>query len=49
MEDVHTEIYKITGAATYIGECCNILMVTHKTEVFSIFDTSVKGYFANVL
>lgn len=49
MEDVHTEIYKITGAATYIGECCNIIMVTHNTEVFSIFDTSVKGYFANVL
>lgn len=49
MEDIHNEIYKITGAATYINESCNILMETYKAEVHDLIDSSVKGYFAVVL
>ena len=30
LEEVQVEIRKITGAATYISECCDVLMSIYK-------------------
>jgi len=47
--EVKEELYKITGAATYINECADIIMTTYKSEATSLIDESVKFYFANIL
>jgi len=46
MEEVQEKLGKITGAATYIGECTSILMEVYKKDVVGVVDSSVKNYFA---
>lgn len=47
--EVKEELYKITGSATYINECADIIMSTYKTDAVTLIDESVKFYFANIL
>jgi hypothetical protein len=47
--EVKEELYKITGAATYINECADIIMTTYKTEAAALIDDSCKFYFANIV
>lgn len=46
---MHEQLYKITGAATYIGECSQMLMNNYKKDAFAVLDTTVRPYFAQVL
>jgi hypothetical protein len=32
MDDIKVELYKISGVATYINECADIIMTTYKGE-----------------
>ena len=48
-DELKEELYKITGAATYINECADIIMTTYKTDAAALMDESVKFYFANIL
>ena len=47
--ELKEELYKITGAATYINECADIIMTTYKTEAAAVMDESVKWYFGQIL
>lgn len=47
--EIQEELYKITGAATYINECADIIMSTYKADAAQMIDQSVKSYFAKVL
>ena len=49
LQDVQAELSKITGAATYIGECADILMNVYKQDVTALMDDCVKFYFADAL
>jgi len=48
-DEIKVELYKITGAATYVGECADIIMTTYKTDAAALIDENVKFYFANIL
>ena len=48
-EQIKEEIYKITGAATYINECSDIIMSTYMQEAKTIMDKHIKFYFGKVL
>lgn len=37
-DEIKEELYKITGAATYINECADIIMTTYKTEAATLID-----------
>ena len=39
----------MTGAATYIGECCDVLMGLYHEEVTSLMDDCAKFYYADSL
>lgn len=43
------EIIKITGAATYISECCDVLMAIYKEEATALMDNFIKFYYADCL
>ena len=47
--EIKEELYKITGAATYINECANIIMTTYKQAVSGLIEESCKPYFRQVL
>ena len=49
LEEVQVEIRKITGAATYISECCDVLMSIYKQEATGLMDNFVKFYYADIL
>lgn len=48
-DEIKEELYKITGAATYINECADMIMQTYKSEATAVMDDSVKFYFSNIL
>jgi hypothetical protein len=48
-DEIKEEIYKITGAATYINECADIIMNTYGQEAANVIDQSVKLYFSKIL
>jgi hypothetical protein len=37
-DEIKEELYKISGAATYINECANIIMTTYKQECKQMID-----------
>ena len=47
--EIKQELYKITGAATYINECCDIIMQTYKGDAADMIDNAVRAYFGKVL
>ena len=47
--EIKQELYKITGAATYINECCDIIMQTYKGDSADMIDNAVRFYFGKVL
>jgi len=47
--EIKEELYKLSGAATYINECADIIMSTYKAEASQVIDESVKFYFAKIL
>lgn len=49
LAEIQAELGKITNAALYICECSDIIMSTYKTEAQSMIESSVKGYFGDVL
>ena len=49
LEAIQTSIYKITGTATYIGECCDIIMSVYKKDSATVMDTCIKPYYASVM
>ena len=49
VQEVQLELQKMTGAATYIGECCDVLMGIYQGEVTQLMDDNVKFYFADSL
>ena len=49
MEGEQYQLYKIASVATYVGECCNILMETYKANVFGLLNTCVRPYFEKTL
>jgi hypothetical protein len=49
LEAIQTSIYKITGTATYIGECCDIIMSVYKKDSTTVMDTCIKPYYASVM
>jgi hypothetical protein len=46
---VQLQLQKTAGAATYIGECCDVLMGLYHEEVTPLMDNCVKFYFADCL
>jgi hypothetical protein len=48
-DEIKEELYKISGAATYINECADIIMVTYKTDSTQTINDSVKFYFAKII
>ena len=46
INEIHAELDKITNAALYISECCDIIMSTYKADALQMIDSSVKFYFA---
>lgn len=47
--EIKEELYKLSGAATYINECADIIMSTYKTEATQVINDSVRFYFAKIL
>jgi len=48
-DEIKQELYKITGAATYINECADMIMTTYKSEATNMIDQNTKWYFAKSL
>lgn len=48
-EQIKEELYKITGAATYINECADVIFSVYGKNCRSLIDTHVRPFFANVL
>jgi hypothetical protein len=48
-EQIKEELYKITGAATYINECADVIFTVYGKECRDLIDAHVRPYFAKVL
>jgi len=48
-DEIKEELYKISGAATYINECADIIMSTYKADATQIINDSVKFYMAKLI
>lgn len=48
-DQIKEELYKITGAATYINECADVIFSVYGKECRTMIDTHVQPYFAKVL
>lgn len=49
IQEVQLELQKMTGAATYISECCDVLMGLYHEDVTALMDDCVKFYYADSL
>lgn len=48
-DEIKLELYKISGAATYINECADIIMSTYKEASTQTINDSVKWYMAKLI
>ena len=48
-DEIKEELYKISGAATYINECADIIMSTYKTTSTQMINDNVKFYMAKLI
>lgn len=48
-DEIKEELYKISGAATYINECADIIMSTYKGDSTQTINDCVKFYMAKII
>lgn len=49
VQAIQTELYKVAGAATYIGEALDTLMSAYKGHITPLIEANAVPYFKNVL
>ena len=42
LDEIHTELFKTAGAATYIGEALDVIMSTYKRNVTGLVDENAQ-------